>query len=95
VPLDLLYRIAATLHADREDLIEKAVGWALREAGRVDADRLERYLHRHGPAIPRTTLRYAIERMPESKRRQVLVATRSRKDAIVQRLTARGIPGRD
>jgi 3-methyladenine DNA glycosylase AlkD len=74
--LDLVYEIAQRLHADREDLIQKAVGWALREAGKTDMPRLERYLRANGPAIPRTTLRYAIERFPESKRRALLKATR-------------------
>jgi len=73
--LDLVYGIAQRLHADREDLIQKAVGWALREAGKTDMPRLERYLRAKGPAIPRTTLRYAIERFPEAKRRALLAAT--------------------
>jgi 3-methyladenine DNA glycosylase AlkD len=74
--LDLLYEIARRLHADREDLIQKAVGWALREAGKTDMARLERYLRANGPSIPRTTLRYAIERFPPAKRRALLIATR-------------------
>jgi len=74
--LDLVYEIARCLHADREDLIQKAVGWALREAGKADMPRLERYLRASGAAIPRTTLRYAIERFPEKKRRAILAATR-------------------
>jgi 3-methyladenine DNA glycosylase AlkD len=74
--LDLVYEIARGLHVDREDLIQKAVGWALREAGKTDMARLERYLRACGPAIPRTTLRYAIERFPEAKRRALLAATR-------------------
>src|SRR5581483_8669434 len=60
--LDLVYDIARQLHGDSEDLIQKAVGWALREAGKTDMRRLERYLRANGPAIPRTTVRYAIER---------------------------------
>ena len=44
----------------------------LREAGKTDMPRLERYLRANGPAIPRTTLRYAIERFPEPKRRALL-----------------------
>jgi 3-methyladenine DNA glycosylase AlkD len=75
--LDVVYEIARRLHADREDLIQKAVGWALREAGKTDMPRLERYLRTNGPAIPRTTLRYAIERFPEQKRRTLLKATRT------------------
>ena len=74
--LDLVYQIAKRLHADREDLIQKAVGWALREAGKTDPARLERYLRANGASVPRTTLRYAIERFPEAKRRNLLVATR-------------------
>jgi 3-methyladenine DNA glycosylase AlkD len=75
--LELVYEIAKRLHADREDLIQKAVGWALREAGKTDPARLERYLRANGRAIPRTTLRYAIERFPEEKRRTLLKATRA------------------
>jgi 3-methyladenine DNA glycosylase AlkD len=74
---DLAYEIARTLHPDREDLIQKAVGWMLREAGKVDQPRLERYLRKNGPSIPRTTLRYAIERFPERKRRALLMETRA------------------
>jgi 3-methyladenine DNA glycosylase AlkD len=74
--LDLLYENATRLHADHEDLIQKAVGWALREAGKADAVRLERYLLANGPSIPRTTLRYAIERFPPAKRRMMLERTR-------------------
>ena len=75
--LDLAYGVARRLHPNREDLIQKAVGWMLREAGKADAARLERYLRRHGPSIPRTTVRYAIERMPPARRRAVLSATRA------------------
>jgi 3-methyladenine DNA glycosylase AlkD len=74
--LDLVYEIARTLHGDKEDLIQKAAGWALREAGKADSPRLEAYLRANGPSIPRTTLRYAIERFPEAKRRALLKETR-------------------
>jgi 3-methyladenine DNA glycosylase AlkD len=75
--LDLVYEIARRLHGDREDLIQKAAGWALREAGKTDMARLERYLRANGPSIPRTTLRYAIERFPDAKRRALMKATRT------------------
>jgi 3-methyladenine DNA glycosylase AlkD len=75
--LDLVYEIAARLHPDREDLIHKAVGWALREAGKTDLPRLERYLRANGRSIPRTTLRYAIERFPPSQRAALLRDTRT------------------
>lgn len=74
--LDLVYEIARRLHSDREDLIQKAVGWALREAGKTDMPRLERYLRANGPSIPRTTVRYAIERFPPAQRRVLLAATK-------------------
>jgi 3-methyladenine DNA glycosylase AlkD len=74
--LDTLYGVARRLHADREDLIQKAVGWALREAGKADVRRLERYLRDNGPEIPRTTVRYAIERFAPAKRRALLAVTR-------------------
>ena len=48
IALDTLYRTARKLHRDDEDLIQKAVGWALREAGKSDMDRLERYLRLTG-----------------------------------------------
>jgi 3-methyladenine DNA glycosylase AlkD len=76
--LDAAYDVARALAADREDLIHKAVGWLLREAGKADLRRLERYLRENGPAIPRTTVRYAIERMPEAKRRTLLRITHGR-----------------
>jgi 3-methyladenine DNA glycosylase AlkD len=76
--LDLAYETAGVLHRDRADLIQKAVGWTLREAGKVDANRLERYLRAGAATIPRTTVRYAIERFPDTKRRDLLEATRGR-----------------
>jgi 3-methyladenine DNA glycosylase AlkD len=75
--LDQVYETATALRQDTHDLIHKAVGWALREAGKQDAQRLERYLRAAGPALPRTTLRYAIERFPAARRRAVLAATRA------------------
>jgi 3-methyladenine DNA glycosylase AlkD len=78
IALDTLFKTARKLHGDDEDLIQKAVGWALREAGKTDMDRLERYLLASGPKIPRTTLRYAIERFPPRKRGHLLLATRRR-----------------
>ena len=78
IALDVAFEIAQTLHSDSEDLIQKAVGWALREAGKADAPRLEQYLRATGPNIPRTTVRYAIERFPIEKRQALLEATRAR-----------------
>jgi 3-methyladenine DNA glycosylase AlkD len=77
--LDLIYEIAQRLHRDHEDLIQKAVGWTLREAGKRDMARLERYLRANGPSIPRTTVRYAIERFPPARRAALLRGTRNGK----------------
>jgi 3-methyladenine DNA glycosylase AlkD len=73
---DAAYDVASGLLDEEEDLVHKAVGWLLREAGKVDRDRLETYLLAQGPRLPRTTLRYAIERFPAEDRKRLLAATR-------------------
>ena len=89
--LDLAYGVADALRFDPEDLIQKAAGWLLREAGRTDRPRLERYLRANGPSIPRTTLRYAIEHFPEGRRKALLVATRASGPKSVVRQPSRAI----
>lgn len=77
--LDTAYTIAKTLFSDKEnDLVQKGNGWMLREAGTTDPDRLERFLLIYGPNIPRTTLRYAIEKYPAEKRSELLMKTKKR-----------------
>lgn len=66
------FRIARKLLADKHDLIQKAVGWVLRETGKVSRPALLVFLRKHYPGIPRTTLRYAIERFPVEQRKRIL-----------------------
>ena len=65
-------RVARMLLGDEEDLIQKAVGWMLREVGKRDVETEERFLIQHYPRMPRTMLRYAIERLPEPRRQMFL-----------------------
>ena len=62
--------IAEILNEDKHDLIHKAVGWMLREVAKEDIAELRKYLSRFAATMPRTALRYAIEKMDEPERKR-------------------------
>ena len=70
--VDDAINIAEMLLSDDQDLIHKATGWALREAGGVDRARLVAFLDRYAATMPRVTLRYAIEHFEPGQREHYL-----------------------
>ncbi len=70
--LDWTYKIVDTLDKHTHDLIHKACGWMLREAGKKDEKRLKEYLDKKAALLPRTMLRYAIEKFAEKERLEYL-----------------------
>ena len=66
------FGISALLLKDKHDLIHKAVGWMLREAGKRSEPAMLNFLAQNYAGMPRTALRYAIERLPESQRKAIL-----------------------
>ena len=74
--LDPTIEISELLLKDEHDLIHKAVGWMLRELGKRDGVLLRKFLTDHSKQMPRTALRYAIEKMSESERKKWLLSAK-------------------
>jgi 3-methyladenine DNA glycosylase AlkD len=74
--LDWTFRLVKGLLRDPHDLMHKACGWMLREAYKKQADEVLRFLEKHGSQMPRTMLRYAIERVPLGERQRLLLRYR-------------------
>lgn len=66
------FRLAETYLTHPHDLIHKATGWMLREVGSKNEDALREFLDEFAPRMPRTMLRYALEKLPEAERRAYL-----------------------
>jgi 3-methyladenine DNA glycosylase AlkD len=71
--------VSKALLKDNQDLIHKAVGWMLRELGKKDVMLLRRFLTNHSHQMPRTMLRYSIEKLPERERKKWLVESKESK----------------
>jgi 3-methyladenine DNA glycosylase AlkD len=69
--------ISKALLKDDQDLIHKSVGWMLRELGKRDVMMLRRFLSEHAHEMPRTMLRYSIEKLPERERKKWLTESKS------------------
>jgi 3-methyladenine DNA glycosylase AlkD len=66
------FRLSEKLLSDKHDLIQKAVGWALRETGKVSRARLLQFLKTRYSSLSRTSLRYSIERFSAEERKKIL-----------------------
>jgi len=75
--LDDTYRIAGSLLDDEHELVRKAVGWALRNAGDHDPERLKAFLNANAASMPRSTLRNAIEKLAPEERKRLLALGRT------------------
>jgi hypothetical protein len=83
--LDDALGISEMLLGDKHDLIHKAVGWVLRESGKVSRSRLLRFIAEHYRRIPRTSLRYAIEHFSPGERKLILAGDLSKLEAVAEK----------
>lgn len=77
--LDDTYTLATRMMHHPHDLMHKAIGWMLREAGKKDVERLTRYVKQYAGQMPRTMLRYAIEKLEDGLRQEIMKKPRLKK----------------
>ena len=70
--LDEVFEVADILLLDGDDMVQKGYGWMLKEASNRYPDEVLDYVMKHKDIMPRTALRYAIEKMPQTKRKQAM-----------------------
>ncbi len=70
--LDVAFEIADILFNDSEDLVQKGYGWLLKEESRVNQEAVFNYVVKNKKTMPRTALRYAIEKMPDELRKKAM-----------------------
>jgi 3-methyladenine DNA glycosylase AlkD len=66
------YKLAELLVNEQHDLLQKAVGWSLREMGKVDSQLLRQFLNTYAATMPRTALRYALEKLPVTEKQHYM-----------------------
>lgn len=76
--LSLTYSLALKFINEKEDLMHKACGWMMREAGKRDLPKLLNFIKSHGKKMPRTMLRYCIEKLEPDHRKNILIETRKK-----------------
>lgn len=70
--LDDVFEIADILHSDKDDMVQKGYGWMLKAASQAHCDKVFEYVMRKKAGMPRTSLRYAIEKMPVELRKRAM-----------------------